>query len=91
MASPFRRFLRRFPDVPVLGEPAKVTGFLILVNIICNQCEAQMPLILAGAQQTVCPACGAVYGLDLVSWDRQRPTPKIALNSTPPASRGTVS
>jgi hypothetical protein len=72
------------PEIPVLGEPAKVTGLTILVSVICNQCPAQSPLILVGAQRTGCPACGALYGLDAVQWDRHQPVPKVILNSTRP-------
>jgi hypothetical protein len=84
MKSPFRPFpTPTAPPVPILGEPAKVLGILVLVTVACNQCARPSPIILAGAQQAGCPHCGAVYGLDRVLWDRRDSVPKITLNSTP--------
>lgn len=79
------------PEIPVVGEPAKVTGLAILVTIVCNQCDAGTSLILVGEQQVACSACGAVYGLDAVRWDRREPHPHITFNVMLRAARPLVS
>jgi hypothetical protein len=83
----------RIPDhrsIPRLDEPATITGLTVLVSVQCK-CEAQTVLGLVNFQVTHCPACGAGFSLDEVSWDAHHPTPRIALSSSPSRAQALLS
>lgn len=75
----------KLPDhrhIPRLDEPATVRGLTILVPVQCG-CGSETMIGLMNAQPAACEACGAVFSLDSVAWEKGAPTPKIALSATP--------
>lgn len=75
----------QLPDhrsIPRLDEPAKVMGLTILVSVQC-QCGAPTLIGLLNAQSAVCEACGAVFSLDSVTWEKGSSTPAIQLSASP--------
>lgn len=83
----------KLPDhrhIPRLDEPAAIVGLTILVSVQC-QCEAQTTLGLINAQPAVCEACGAVFSVDAVTWEKGSLTPSIRLSAAPSRAQALLS
>lgn len=72
----------KYRDMPRLDEPGQILGLTLLVSVQC-QCGAPTLIGLLNAQPAVCETCGAVFSLDAVSWNKDHPTPTIAMRATP--------
>lgn len=68
--------------IPRLDEPGKVMGLTLIVSVQCA-CGAPTLIGLLNAQPAVCDLCGAVFSVDAVTWNKESPTPKIALRASP--------
>ena len=55
--------------VPRLDEPAKISGFTLLLAIVCS-CGAKEPIGLMNAQKAVCEGCGRVFHANSITWDK---------------------
>jgi hypothetical protein len=85
--------LIRLPDhrsIPRLDEPASIVGLTILVSVQCK-CGTPTALGLINAQPAVCDACGVVFTVDAVSWEKGSTTPRIALSSSPSLAQALTS
>lgn len=76
--------------IPRLDEPAKIVGLTVLVAVQC-QCGSPTSIGLLNAQPAVCEACGAVFSLDSVLWEKGSAAPKIALSASPSRAKALLS
>jgi hypothetical protein len=47
-------------DVPIIGQPFTIKGWLPTVLIVCN-CEGKEPLLIQRSSPTVCPTCKRTF------------------------------
>lgn len=64
----------QFPgaNVPIVGQPFEVVGFLVSVVVLCR-CEGRRSLLVTSNQVTQCPACKKGYVVHAVNWQKDQP------------------
>lgn len=76
-------FRKLGPNIPTIGDPAKVEGMTVIVVVTCMQCQARNQLGLLNSQPAICPTCGARVSIKSISWDvANNGIPKIHLDAT---------
>jgi hypothetical protein len=54
---------------PIVGAPFAVQSWVLVVTIVCKQCDAKAAIHLAQGQDSRCPSCGASYQNVGMRWD----------------------
>jgi hypothetical protein len=81
----------RFGGGPALevGSPFEITSWMLVVMLVCRQCEAKSQLTLVNNQAARCPKCGAEYQCGGMRWHvTEEPTPRLAIASSAPTRPG---